>query len=449
MKTNDIIQNIDNFEDEYIVVGVSAGPDSMALLHIIMHNTNKKIVCVHINHNLRKESNNEEEYLKNYCQKNNIIFESIKINRYTEKNLENEARKKRYAFYETILKKYHSKYLFLAHHGDDLVETVIMKILRGSNLEGYAGIKTFSKQKNYIIVRPLLAYTKEEIIEYNKKNNITFFIDKTNSEETYTRNRFRKYILPPLKKEDKLAHIKFLDYSKKLQEYYNYIEDITKEKIENNYKNNTIDINKFQKEHSFIQKNIIFYMLSNIYDNQANIIKDKHIESIIKLITSNKANAYINLPKDYVAKKNYQSLVIDKKKEKTQDYKIELKSTNKINNLIIKKVSQTNIDGNNVCRLNLNNIKLPLYLRNKKNGDCVSVLGLDGHKKVKDIFIEEKIPLDKRKQYPLLVDSNDTILWIPNIKKSKYNVKKSESCDIILTSYEESEDFNEAKEKSQ
>ena len=102
-----------------------------------------------------------------YCQDKKIILEKTTINNYQENNFENEARKKRYMFYEEILKKYNSKTLLLAHHGDDLIETILMKISRGSNLEGYAGIKEISNVKNYQIIRPLLKYTKEDIINYN------------------------------------------------------------------------------------------------------------------------------------------------------------------------------------------------------------------------------------------------------------------------------------------
>ena len=143
MNIDNFIKSIDIDNDEYVVIGVSSGPDSMALLHMLENNLKCKLVCAHINHNVRKESNEEESYLKEYCSKKNIIFESYKIKSYTENNFENEARNKRYSFYETLLKKYNSHNLFLAHHGDDLIETVIMKIIRGSNLEGYAGIKTY------------------------------------------------------------------------------------------------------------------------------------------------------------------------------------------------------------------------------------------------------------------------------------------------------------------
>ena len=187
--------------NNYVVIGVSAGPDSMCLLNILQKKTNKIIVC-HVNHNVRKESIEEEEYITKYCKDNNLILEKMTIKNYQENNFENEARKKRYTFYEEILKKYNSSALFLAHHGDDLIETVLMKIARGSNIEGYAGIKEITNIKDYQIIRPLLNYTKEDILKYNKENNIKYYIDNSNKNENYTRNRYRIHILPFLKKED-------------------------------------------------------------------------------------------------------------------------------------------------------------------------------------------------------------------------------------------------------
>jgi len=203
------------FDNNPVVVGVSSGPDSMCLLNLLEQKTNKLVVC-HINHNVRKESTTEEEYLKDYCQKHNLIFESMKITEYKETNFENEARKKRYNFYEKILFKYHSTKLFLAHHGDDQIETILMKIVRGSNLEGYAGIKEISKVKNYQIIRPLLKVTKEDIINYNKSHNITYFIDSSNTNTDYTRNRYRQKILPLLKEEAEGGKQKNLLFGKRL-----------------------------------------------------------------------------------------------------------------------------------------------------------------------------------------------------------------------------------------
>ena len=446
MNIENFIQNIDIDNDEYIIIGVSSGPDSMALLHMLQNNLKCKLVCAHINHNVRIQSDEEERYLKEYCKKYNIIFESTKIKTYSKNNFENEAREKRYQFYEKILKKYNSHNLFLAHHGDDLIETIFMKIIRGSNLEGYAGIKTYSYLENYKIIRPLLSLTKDDIIKYNKKHKIKYYIDDTNENTQYTRNRYRKYILPLLKKEDKLVHLKFLKYSNILQEYDNYINYEIEQKINNIYKNNQIDISNLNNEHTFMKKNIIFYILSQIYENKANIIKEKNILDILKMTTDNKPNYIINLPKNYIAKKEYNHIYIERKKEKNiNSYKKELQKFNQIDDMIIELVDNIETNGNDICRLNSKNINLPLYLRNKKEGDYIEVLGLNGKKKIKDIFINSKIPKDKRNTYPILVDSKDNILWIPNIKKSKYNVKKDDFYDIILTSHKEGEKINEEK----
>ena len=440
MNIDNFIKNLDLNNDNYVIIGVSAGPDSMALLNMLQKNLTCNLVCAHINHNVRNQSDEEELYLKEYCKKNHIIFESIKIKSYSQNNFENEAREKRYKFYQDLLTKYNSHNLFLAHHGDDLIETIIMKIIRGSNLEGYAGIKTISYLDNYKIIRPLLSITKEDIIKYNKDNNINYYIDVTNEDTKYTRNRYRKNILPLLKKEDKSVHKKFLKYSNTLQEYDNYINYEIERKLNNIYLDNKIDITNLNKEHPFMKKNIIFYILSKIYNNKSNIIKEKNIIDIIKMTSSKRPNYTINLPKEHIAKKEYNYIYIGKKKEINNiSYNKKLQNINQIDDIIIKLEDNIDTDGNDVCRLNSKDIKLPLYLRNKKNGDYIEVKGLNGKKKIKDIFIDSKLPKDKRNNYPLLVDSNDNILWIPFIKKSKYNVKKNEFCDIILTSHKEGE----------
>ncbi len=442
MKIN--LEDLNLEQEKYIIVGVSAGPDSMALLHYLINNLNTNIVCAHINHNVRKESEIEEEYLKEYCKENKIIFERMKIEKYSNNNFEAEARSKRYEFYASLLKKYNCKYLFLAHHGDDLIETVLMKIARGSNLEGYAGIKKISKFRNkYFIVRPFLEYTKKDLIEYLHKNNIKYYIDKSNNDTTYTRNRYRKNILPLLKNEDINIHKKFLKYSETLLEYDNYIKNTTKSIVNNFFKNNILDIQEFNKIDDFMKKNSIYYILNNLYNNIPNIVTEKHVQNLQNLINSNVNNGCLNMPKGLVIVKEYNKIIFNFKNLSSDDYKIELKSENIINEHIIKYIDNCENDGNDVCRLNSKEIALPLYLRNKKSGDFLEILGLNGKKKVKDIFIEKKIPIRKRESYPLLVDNNDNILWIPNLKKSKFNKKKEEKYDIILKYYEREEEINE------
>ena len=422
--------NIKN--NDYVVVGVSGGSDSVALLDLLLNSIDhSKIVVAHVNHHVRIESDIEEEYLKNFCLERNIIFETTKFLEYKENNFENEARKRRYKFYENLLLKYNSKFLFLAHHGDDLIETVMMKIVRGSNLTGYSGIKEITNKKNYFIIRPLLKFTKEDIITYNKENNLVYFNDRTNEDTNYTRNRYRKTILPLLKKEDPLVHLKFLKYSNILQEYDSYITKICQDLIIKKYQDK-IKINDFKEEDPFIQKNIIYLLLVKIYNNEDNLIKEKHLINILNIIKSTKPNQKTNLPKGYIAIKEYNEVYFTKKIKDKTNYKIELKPFNIIDNHIIKKIDNTNNNGNDICILDSSTITLPLYIRNRKEGDYLEVKNLKGKKKVKELFIEAKIPLNKRNSYPLLVDSNDNILWVPNIKKSKFNTGKNQNYDIIL-----------------
>ena len=426
--------------NNYVVIGVSAGPDSMCLLDLLQKKTTKIVVC-HINHNVRKESLEEEEYITKYCQDKNIILEKTTINNYQENNFENEARKKRYMFYEEILKKYNSKTLLLAHHGDDLIETILMKISRGSNLEGYAGIKEISNVKNYQIIRPLLKYTKEDIINYNKSNNIKYYNDSSNQSTNYTRNRYRLNILPLLKKEDKNIHKKYLKYSKTLIEYDDYIKREIKRNINNVYKDNIINIDNLNKLDTFLIKNILYNIMNNIYQNKNNIITDRHIQNIISLLNNTKPNIKIDLPNNKEIVKEYNKLIIKDKTSDIKNYKIEFNDKIEIENLIIEKIESEDDDSNSVCRLNSKDITLPLYIRNREDGDYIILKGSNNRKKIKEIFIEKKLPLKKRNNYPLLVDSNNNIIWIPNIKKSKFCNKKSENYDIIIRCNERKEDY--------
>ena len=442
MLDNNLLQNLSISipNNIPIIIGCSAGPDSMALLHYLHTNTTNPLIVAHINHNIRIESLEEEKYLSTFCKKNNITFETTTIKEYKENNFENEARNKRYNFYEKILNKYNSKYLFLAHHGDDLIETILMKIVRGSNLEGYAGIKEISKKNNYYIIRPFLKYTKQDLINYNKEHNLNYYIDKTNEDTTYTRNRYRHNLLPLLKEENKNIHKQFLKYSKTLLEYNSYLEEEILSIYTKIINNNILDIKELKKNHSFLQKNLLYKWLNNYYQNKPNIIKEQHIEDILTLTKNNKPSLTINLPLNIIARKSYDYLYLENNQNTKQSkYKLPLKDINIIGDIIIKKIDSTKTNGNDICKLNSSNLKLPLYIRNRIPGDYIETMGLNGKKKIKEIFIENKIPKHLRDNYPILVDSLDQIIWIPNLKKSKFNSQKDEFYDIILKYCEKEE----------
>ena len=417
-----------------LVVGVSGGPDSMCLLNLLLEIKEEmryNIVVAHINHNLRDESDEEYEYVKKFSNDHNLLFEGIKLGEFDTNSIENEARIKRYSFYESILKKHKSKYLLLAHHGDDLVETILMRLTRGSTIDGYSGFNKISKRDGYSIIRPLVFYTKDEIMEYLDEKNIEYRVDQSNFDKKYTRNRYRLDILPVLKKENKNIHKKYLTFSEELEECNNFIDSYVSDKYNLVVKDNTIDLDLLLKEDRYIVKKILNKYLFNNYKSNINLIESKHVLAILDLIDSEKPNTFITLPNNIELEKSYNKLYI-KDADKLDNYKIAIKDKVVLGDYIIKKVDSADLTNNFVCHLNSKDIKLPLYVRNRKDGDYIEILNLNGKKKIKDLFIDSKIDKSLRDNYPLVVDSDDNIVWIPGLKKSKYDRLKTENYDIIL-----------------
>ena len=425
---------------DVVVVGTSGGPDSMALLYILNEFKNimdLKLVCAHLNHNKRTESDQEQADLSEFCKKNKIIFECKKVEKWGDDNFENEARTVRYAFFEKLVEKYKAKYLMTAHHADDLMETILMRIVRGSTLKGYSGFSRIVDKGNYKIVRPLLTLTKAEIEDFCKKNKIKYSVDKSNFDLKYTRNRYRHEILPFLKNENPNVHKKFIKFSEILLENSNYINKEVDKVFNKVFQNGILDIEKFVVLDKIIQTNIIYTILEKIYGDDLLIIGDAHVDLLFNLINSNRSNSIVHLPNNVIAIKAYNELYFKYDEEEYEDYEIEIINlVNLPNGKIIEKIEDDiNDNSNNIIRLNSKDINLPLYVRNKKEGDKIEVKGLNGSKKISDIFIDKKIKTSDRHLWPIVLDSSDTVVWIPGLKKSKLDKKNSEEYDIILKYY--------------
>lgn len=423
-------------EADTVVIGVSGGPDSMALLYIMNQFKEKigfKIICAHVNHNKRPESEKEQKCLEKYCKENNIIFEYIKINNWGDDNFHNEARMVRYNFFDEIVNIYSARYLMTAHHGDDLIETILMRIVRGSTLKGYSGFSRIVDKGNYTLVRPLITVTKTEIEDFDIKNNIWYAIDSSNNEDHYTRNRYRHKVLPFLKKEDPNVHKKFLKYSKTLLENNEFIENEASKYFNKVFHNGNLNIDKFVQLDKVIQSKIIYNILERIYGDDLFIICDAHVDLIFNLISSSKSNSIVHLPNNLVVIKSYNDLVFTYDEEQTDKYEIEvINIVNLPNGKIIEKTTDTNEISNNIIRLNSKEIALPLYVRNKRNGDKMTIKGMTGTKKISDIFIDDKIKTSERNAWPVVLDSEENIVWLPGLKKSKFDKKISQEYDIIL-----------------
>ena len=432
---DDILKKLDKTikENETLITATSGGPDSMALLSLLIKLSQTKkitIICAHVNHNLRKESQEEAIMVEKYANESNLIFEKMEINHY-EGNTENYARTQRYNFFEKLIKKYNATYLLTAHHGDDLTETILMRMVRGSSLKGYSGFQEITDKETYKIYRPLITKTKDELLNYVKTNNIPYAVDKTNFSEEYTRNRYRLNILPILKKENKSVHLKFLKFSETLKLYDDHINKEANEKLNKVYQNNNLNLKLFENEDELIKRKILYQILNNLYYKNISLITDNHVELILNIIESSRPNLKINLPSKVLVIKNYQNLYFTQNTEiKPYSFTFKDKVILPNNQILIKE--ETEDTSNYTIRLNSKELSLPLIVRTRQNGDKMEIKNLNGHKKIKDIFINEKISETARNSWPILTDQNNQIIWLPGLKKSKFDKQKHENYDIII-----------------
>jgi len=325
-----------------------------------------------------------------------------------------------------------------AHHADDLIETILMRIVRGSSFTGYSGFKKEVEREGYKIIRPLIEVTKAEINFYLKEKKLEYVVDESNLKDVYTRNRYRHNILPFLKEEEENVHKKFLKFQQILTSYDEYFKKIINKDLKKIFKNNELDLKRYKELDDLIQLKIIEEILEKQYGDDLYLINDEHVKGLMNLINSKKANGTLDFPDGLQAVKNYEILSFEKKESYNEAYNIKLEREVKIPKMgRIEIIEQSELTNNYCTRLNKAEIKLPIYIRTRKDGDKIEVKNLKGSKKVNDIFIDMKISKKRRDLWPIVIDSNNEIIWIPGLKKSKFDKEKKEKYDIILKYFEE------------
>ena len=401
--------------DETIVVGVSGGIDSMVLLNVL-YTLGYKLVIAHVNHNVRVESKDELIFVSNYAKERNIPFESTVLERINGVNFQDEARRLRYEFFFDIARKYNATKIATAHHLDDLLETVLMRISRGSNLYGYGGIKPIIYYGGISLVRPLLCVNRKEIKKYQEEKNIPFMEDATNSKDKYTRNRYRHNVVPILVEENPNIYQNILRYSKQMYQAFDYIRKESKAL----YVKNKGEI--FNEEFLNLDDAIKLDYISYILEQNNIPCSYNKILLIRNMIVNRSPNGVVSISKDYDFIKKYSTSFISKKVY-NEDYEFLLNLDEEaiLPDGSIVKITR-NIKNNSEIYLKLcyNTLVLPLKIRNRRDGDYFTFKF--GRKKIKDLFIDMKIPMDVRNSVPIVLDQNDNILGIPGIIKGPRDV---------------------------
>lgn len=289
-----------------IVVGVSGGPDSVCLLHILnelKNEMNFKIYVAHINHMIRKEADEETEYVKNFCKNIGVEcfaqkIDVVKIAKEEKIGTEEAGRKIRYNFFKEVLKKTNSNKIATAHNNNDKVETIIMNILRGSGTAGLKGLDPIRENK---FIKPLIETSREEIEEYCKENKLNPRIDKSNNENIYTRNKVRNIVIPYVKSEFNPNILKTINrLSEVATEENEYLNKVTLETfnkicVEVDTTDNstiTLDLKKFNNLELVIKRRLILYTINELLGTTEGIEKI-NIDDIIKLCSNNIGNKYL------------------------------------------------------------------------------------------------------------------------------------------------------------
>ena len=420
-------------ENDSLVVAVSGGIDSMVLLHYlnsIKESMKLTLNVCHIDHKKRIDSGKDLELVVKTCNSLNIKCYTKKLEDNEYENFHDYAHVERYNFFSSIAKEVNSNKIVLAHNKNDNAETVLMRLTRGSSFEGYRGILEKSYYNDILVIRPFLSVSREEIKKYQTKNKVEYNEDSSNDEDYYTRNRYRHKILPLLENENPKYLDKIIQFSNYQNRAYNLIDRLSNAYINENLvkteDNLEFEIDSLKALDEIVLIEVIKRAVNIISSNTIELTY-QNIEDVIYLINNSKPHIRIDLDKGLSVYKSYNKLIFGDSEIKKKDYEFIVKEESEIklpDNSLVIITKKPDIYLGNIYKICYNNLDLifPLTIRNRRNGD--KIITKIGTKKVKDIFINKKLPLITRNNIPLIITSNNEIIWIPNVYKKKTTGKE-------------------------
>lgn len=392
-------------DKDYVLVGVSGGPDSFALLDMLYKLNINLIVC-NVNYKTRNESDYEEEIVKKYCKSRNIPCFVKVVDYYKKGNFEEFARVERYNFFKEIYEQYSCKYLAIAHHLNDSLETYILQKKRRNVVKHY-GLDYKTKLHNMNVIRPLIDTSKEELLQYCSLNQIEYSIDSTNLDNKYERNKIRNLELSNLNKEEINNLIEKMNND-------NFHNDLFMNSLKCKYneivKNECIDLNAFNLLNEKEKISILYLYLENYLGSYLKKISKRRLNDLIIQISNTKGSKSFNLNKEYVLNKEYFKLRIDYRKD-VENYCFILNKDQEIENDIFR-VSK---NGNYKCEIGAKDEDFPLIIRNYQPGDKIKLK--NGSKKISRIFIDKKVPSTIRKKYPVILTKDGIVIFVPKFYK--------------------------------
>ena len=410
-----IVTNFPFLRGKKLLIAISGGIDSVVLTQLFA-TLKFDISLAHCNFNLREtESDLDEEFVKKLAKKLDIIcfstsFETKKIAQEKKQSTQVAARDLRYHWFQEISKAHHFDYILTGHHADDRLETFLINLTRGSGLDGFTGIPAI----NGNIIRPLLQFSREEILHFAKENNISWREDQSNAATQYLRNKIRHKILPVLKEINPSMLTTFSKTLENLQESAQIITDRIEETSQYVVlKENGVSKFKVAKILELSNPKAYLFQLLKAY----NFTEFKDVYNLLHAQSGKHV-----LSHTHVLLKDRNFLILSERDfSSATDVKFQiLANTHEIKNpihLTLEEVTEQSIPNKKSMYVSKESLTFPLIVRKWENGDYFYPAGMQGKKKLSKYFKDEKLSLLEKQDQWLLCDANNTIIWVLGLRK--------------------------------
>ncbi len=440
---NSVLKTIEQYnmlnKGDAVAVCLSGGADSMALLHLMCRYKELfelEVSAVHIHHGLRTESDREEIFVKEYCDRLGVecIVHHLDMNTKQKPqglSVETWARQLRYEFFDSIAKQKGAK-LATAHTLSDKCETVIFNMCRGSSLKGVCGIPAVRGN----IIRPLIDCTRNDIEEYCAKNSIPFVTDQSNFSEEYSRNKIRLRVVPVLKQINSRSEHQIGEFTKEMEQIYTFLTQLSDTLYRNSVSLNGFDVNTILKQDDVVVK----FFIRNLLEKH-NCLSKENVNAILEglkegefsrqltqNITCRVKDGYLVFytPKQSSGQKCTETVQI------TPDQKTVFREQQYILRCVageeLEKFKKNHKNYLNNC-ISYDTIKNKLFIRTRRTGDTFTLPKRKVTKTVKKLFMEDKMPQSMREATAMLADEEGNVIWIDG-----YGVNAKFAADAASTS---------------
>ncbi|MCM3762569.1 tRNA lysidine(34) synthetase TilS [Alkalihalobacillus oceani] len=424
---------------ETIIVAVSGGPDSIALLDFLWKERTRYLIDVracHVHHQLRDiEADEDEAYIYQFCQERRIPLYSkrVDVKKYAASSGEGTqvaARKLRYEWFSELLADIPNSKLATGHHGDDQTETVLMQMIRGGlPLRAY-GIPVMRKLGDGVVIRPFLGITKEMIEHYCKQHRLNARFDSSNHARTYTRNRIRQDVLPVLKRENQQLHTHMQRWHEWMDDDQRMLQKLAEESLSSvmigkSERNVTISCEALLSVALPLQRRLIHLILNYLYGKNSPSITSIHIEQILELMIQDKTTWEYHLSRSCIVRREYDFCHFSTAQGNTleeQEHILPVPGRVEFGGWVIEAYiteDATFTEAENEIVLDKEALTEPLIIRKRQSSDRIACRGMEGTKKVGRLFIDRKIPRQERESWPILVDGNGEVLWVPYLHRTR------------------------------